>query len=242
MNALAPHDVRKLLIWDFDGTLAYRQGLWSGALLQILDREAPGHTVQLEQLRPALQRGFRWHAPDQAHPLGSADEWWAELQPLFKRAYVEAGLSEPLAQRCARQMRQQYTDSAHWSVYADTVPVLQQLSTEGWTHAVLTNHVPEFRRLLEGLELAAFFDVAVNSAETGFEKPHPEAFRVVLRAFPEAVAVCMIGDSLTADVAGAQGVGLPVIQVRGAVEAGQGGCPDLHWVPERLRIMFPPVN
>lgn len=39
---MAPDHV---LLWDFDGTLAERPGMWSGALLEVLDAEQPGHRL-----------------------------------------------------------------------------------------------------------------------------------------------------------------------------------------------------
>lgn len=31
----------KLVFWDFDGTLAYREGLWAGTLLGMFEAEEP---------------------------------------------------------------------------------------------------------------------------------------------------------------------------------------------------------
>jgi hypothetical protein len=39
---IVPPDT-KMLIWDFDGTLGYRQGKWSGALVDVLDIAYPDH-------------------------------------------------------------------------------------------------------------------------------------------------------------------------------------------------------
>jgi FMN phosphatase YigB (HAD superfamily) len=52
------------------------------------------------------------------------------------------------------------------------------------------------------------------SAHTGCEKPHPEAFRAVLRAWPGAAPVWMIGDSPGADIEGARAIGLSALLVR----------------------------
>src|SRR6201995_4789669 len=34
-----------VVMWDFDGTLATRPGLWSTCLLEVLDEHAPGHAA-----------------------------------------------------------------------------------------------------------------------------------------------------------------------------------------------------
>ena len=42
----------KYLIWDFDGTLGYREGiLWAATFLEVLDRELAGHPYTLDQIR-----------------------------------------------------------------------------------------------------------------------------------------------------------------------------------------------
>jgi len=53
-----------------------------------------------------------------------------------------------------------------------------------------------------------------NSAQTGYEKPHPEAFRGVLDALGGAEKIWMVGDNGDADVAGAKAAGIPAVLVR----------------------------
>jgi hypothetical protein len=44
----------RLLLWDFDGTLGYRQGgLFGSATLELLCRNRPGLKTDIEQLRNA---------------------------------------------------------------------------------------------------------------------------------------------------------------------------------------------
>jgi len=44
----------RYLIWDFDGTLGYREGMWSATLVEVARRTAPGRAVTEEQVRPFL--------------------------------------------------------------------------------------------------------------------------------------------------------------------------------------------
>jgi putative hydrolase of the HAD superfamily len=46
--------VGRFVIWDFDGTLAWRPGLWSGCLLETLDEKEPGHSFLRDDLVPYL--------------------------------------------------------------------------------------------------------------------------------------------------------------------------------------------
>src|SRR5262249_46650933 len=66
-----------------------------------------------------------------------------------------------------------------------------------------------------------------SSAATGYEKPHPDAFRLALRVAVDADVVCMIGDSLDADILGAAALGIPGILLRWPHPAAERFCSDL---------------
>jgi len=205
---------RKYLIWDFDGTLAYRPGQWSGAMAQVLHRFA-GLEVDPASLRPSLQKGFPWHTPDRVNPpMLAAADWWDSLLPVFEDAFVGCGLTPDRAKALAGNVRPTYADVAEWRLFEDTKDVLKGLLDEGWKHAILSNHVPELRSLVDGLGLSPLIDRIVNSAETGFEKPHPGAFQAALSSLDDPAEVWMIGDSINADILGAESVGLRAILVR----------------------------
>jgi HAD superfamily hydrolase (TIGR01509 family) len=73
------------------------------------------------------------------------------------------------------------------------------------------------RRLL----FAEFLEPIVSSAAVGWVKPDPRVFRAVLRPWglsPETVV--MVGDSLTADIAGAAQLGMRSILLTAAHETG----------------------
>jgi putative hydrolase of the HAD superfamily len=224
--------MKNYLIWDFDGTLAHRLGGWVGALLEVIHREAPACEVTADQLRPHLQAGFPWHTPEQPHPaITSADQWWYVLDPVFARAFMACGIDVQQARRMATQVRQVYPHPGHWRLYDDTIPALNQLSTQGWSHIILSNHVPELPAIIHHLQLGPYIGHIFNSAQTGYEKPHPQAFRHVLATFGDVGLVWMIGDSLQADVVGASMLGIRSILVRATHPDAQYCCRELAHVP-----------
>jgi putative hydrolase of the HAD superfamily len=223
--------MNKYLIWDFDGTLGYRVGGWTGALLDVLHQEAPPCEVTAEQLRLYLQTGFPWHIPDHPHTaVTSADQWWDALDPIFERAFCRVGITIQRARQMAKQVRQHYPDSAAWRLFEDTIPALARLSAHGWNHVILSNHVPELRSVIHHLQFGEYISQIFNSAETGYEKPHPQAFRNVLDSLDRRSAVWMIGDSMKADVTGAALVGIPSILVRTHHPDAQYSCFELSQV------------
>ena len=67
---------------------------------------------------------------------------------------------------------------------------------------------------LAGLGLGDRFEAVLNSAATGFEKPHPRAFALALASAGQPRVAWMIGDNPVADVGGAVAAGLRAILVR----------------------------
>src|SRR3712207_6782364 len=84
-------------------------------------------------------------------------------------------------QELPARVREDFVDPAQWPVFPDVFPALDGLSSRGWTHLVLSNHVPELSSIAGGPGLGERVLRVFNSAETGYEKPHPEAYRRVLR-------------------------------------------------------------
>jgi putative hydrolase of the HAD superfamily len=206
-----------LAIWDFDGTLAHRRGEtgWSILLAETLDAEEPGHAQSAESFRPHLRDGFPWHSPDIAHPeLCEPDARWASVRPVLGRAYEAAGYPPARALELADAARRLYVDpTVGWELFEDTLPTLTRLTQADWTHAILSNHVPELRQIVTALGLDRHLELLSCSAETGYEKPHAQAYASVLDPLRPAEA-WMIGDNVVADVLGAEELGIPAVLVR----------------------------
>ncbi len=206
----------RLVIWDFDGTLAHRRGEtgWSLLLEEALDAEEPGHAHSAEAFRPYLRDGFPWHTPDVAHPeLCDAEAWWASVRPVLARAYEAVGFTPARALELAAAAQRLYVEPAGWTLFDDTMPTLERLAADGWEHAILSNHVPELRQIVGGLGLDRYVVALSCSAETGYEKPHPRAYEELLERLQPDEA-WMIGDNVVADVLGAEALGIPAVLVR----------------------------
>jgi putative hydrolase of the HAD superfamily len=206
----------RLVLWDFDGTLAYRTGMWRGAMIEALDEHAPGHGVGAEQLRPFLRDGFPWHRHETGHPeLGDPEAWWVPIQAMMAAAYEGVGIAPEPARALSRHARARFIDPTRaWSLFADVIPVITELRDAGWRHAILSNHVPELPALAAGLGIAELVEAIHTSAVTGYEKPHPRAFEIALDAAGHPDTVWMVGDNPVADAGGAQRLGIPAIVVR----------------------------
>ena len=232
--------MQKYLLWDFDGTLGYREGGWTGAMVEVLRRYAPDCDATADHVRPHIQTGFPWHDPHQPYSIRSAAQWWDDLSPIFEKAFTAVGIKAAQAEYMAQEVRFAYTGSKQWRLYDDTISALTQLSEAGWTHLLLSNHVPELSLILQHLQIDRFFAQVFNSAETGYEKPHPQAYRAVLVATGDAESIWMIGDSMVADIAGAAAAGIPGILVRKRNAEALYQCNVLMQVPAILQSELSP--
>lgn len=213
----------RVILWDFDGTLGYRRGGTdlSGSMVETLDEHQFGHAIEPEIIRPFLF-GLPWREPELAHPeLSTAETWWSRVEPILARGYEGVGITPERAAVLGRLARERHVDVEHWRLFDDTIPVLIGLRERGWRHLILSNHFPELGQIVAHLGLAEVVAATLNSAETGYEKPNPEAFAHARQVVGDAEAIWMVGDNPRADVAGAEAAGIPAILVRRDAEEGQ---------------------
>lgn len=205
-----------VVLWDFDGTLALRPGMWSGCLIEVLDEHSPGHSGDRETVRAAIRGGFPWDRHHEPHPLLSdPDAWWEAVTPLLSEAIGRCGVEAGRERELAHAVRLRYTDGSRgWQLYDDTRPALARTAAAGWRNVILSNHVPELAALVSALGLDDLVEEVFTSATTGYEKPHPEAFRIALTAFGNPARRWMVGDNPVADVGGAHALGIPAILIR----------------------------
>lgn len=215
-------------MWDFDATLAERPGIWSQAMLDLLDQQVPGHAVTRADIKDGIRGQFPWNFSEEPH--GYIDDptgWWAHVNPMLARAFTGVGCSTELAAELASDVRQSFLRPAAWRLFDDTLDALQRATGFGWRNIIVSNHVPELMDLVVHLGLDPHVDIVISSALVGFDKPNPQIYSHALATAGHPDEVWMIGDNPVADVAGAMALGIPAIQVR-TEEIGQHKVDGLH--------------
>ncbi len=109
----------------------------------------------------------------------------------------------------------QFSDEAfkvfdHWrnqvDFYSDALPAIERLA-ECVPLIAVTNGNADVERV----GLGRYFSGAINASKAGAAKPAPEIFQqAIAHAGQPAQRILHVGDDPEADVAGAQGVGMPV--------------------------------
>ena len=77
----------------------------------------------------------------------------------------------------------------------------------------------DVQQLVENFDIGSFFDIVLTSAACGYRKPHKRIFELALEYFNiRAEEVAMVGDTLSADILGANQMGMYSIWITRRVE------------------------
>jgi putative hydrolase of the HAD superfamily len=140
----------------------------------------------------------------------------AERLPLFLDTLL-AGLGVAPEERAAaaRRVVTEHRKSNLWSrAYGDAPSALSSLAARGYRLGVISNADGRVRGLLDQSGLSPFFELILDSAEVGIEKPDPRIFLTAterLRLEPGACAY--VGDIYEIDFLGARGAGLEAVLI-----------------------------
>ncbi|ADL50068.1 HAD family hydrolase [Clostridium cellulovorans] len=204
----------KYLLWDFDNTLAYRDGMWSSTIHNLLLDY--GYTnFKLEDVRPYLKTGFPWNFPELSHEeFFNGKQWWEHMSSHFCNILREIGIEADVAKSISDNIREKYLTPDKWYLYDDTISCLKISLERGYSNIVISNHVPELQELINALGISDYFIKVYSSAHVGFEKPNKKIYETAIMSLEDPESITMIGDNYFADVQGAKKAGIDAILVR----------------------------
>jgi hypothetical protein len=85
----------KYILWDFDGTLGYRDGNWSDTLHSILLLKNSITNISINTIKPYLTKGFTWHNSEKSNKeLFGNKTWWEYYEEYFSNIFIELGVEE----------------------------------------------------------------------------------------------------------------------------------------------------
>ncbi len=200
-----------VILFDLGGTLMYFDGRWpeifgeaDAALVRSL--EASGFHID-ESFLPAFRR--------------SLNEYYVQRESEFieyTTAYVlrdllkDYGYSEISEEVLRPALDELYAvTQRYWKPEPDARSTLEQLRECGYGLGLISNagDDPDVQRLIDKAGLRPFFDVILSSAAYGLRKPNPKIFHEALKRWEHGrVQAAMVGDTLGADILGAQNAGL----------------------------------
>jgi putative hydrolase of the HAD superfamily len=185
--------------------------------------EAVGAAVGLPLTSAGLAAGEQAAARSMELARGSDRERaTAYLEALFLAAGVPPGRLSDVR----HTLTGLHGDRHLWSgVAEDTHQALARLRAAGLRLGVVSNSDGRVEEALEAAGLRPYFDVVVDSALAGVEKPDPAIFRAALDVLgvPPSEAL-YVGDLYDVDVVGANAAGIPAVLLLAPGAAAPPGC------------------
>ncbi len=201
----------RALIFDLGSTLIRFDGEWtevvSGAHLALVEQ------LQRDGLKidgPAVAAEFRRQMEIYYHDRESD---FIEVTTAFvlRQVLAESGHAEVSDEVVRRALERMYRlTEDHWSPMPGVHEVLGALRRD-FRLGLISNAGNEanVHRLIDRAGLRPYLDPILISAAVGLRKPNPALFEIVLRAWDlRPREVVMIGDTLGADILGAQNAGM----------------------------------
>jgi putative hydrolase of the HAD superfamily len=201
------------ILFDLGGTLMHARQEWIPVFLQAdqaLTKELAKYHIKLD---PVTFRS-RIH------------EYYAQRDKDFQETTYHFVLRELLSELGYAEVDESILRSAldalyavtqkNWQLETDTLETIQQLKSQNYQLGILSNagDDKDVQELIAGFGIRPYFDFVLTSATCFYRKPHPRAFEIALAhwniAPQEAI---MVGDSLVADIHGAQQLKMKTIWI-----------------------------
>jgi putative hydrolase of the HAD superfamily len=206
-------------------------------LLDTSNRTAPSRAT-LHAILDRVEREVLEH-----QETGALEE--IDVIAVSLRAYEEAGapLDSDILDEALRIEQEAWWHGVRLD--PDAIPLLDALRAHGLRLGLCSNapyRVQSLHAQLAFLGLDAHLDAVTFSSEVGWRKPSPRIFAAALSALgttPERTV--MVGDSETADIAGAQAAGMRAVLIRRSGNRTSGDADEviaaLQELPGALRNM-----
>lgn len=163
------------------------------------------------------------------------DDFWIR----YHRVLLATCAIDPASESRAESVYRRFLARLGWRVYAEVPALLSQLRSRGVALGVISNWTGDLSDVLRGVELQEQFDVVLDSALFGFEKPRAEIFReAVRRAGVPPHHTLHVGDSPEHDVEGALAFGMQAALLdRDDRFPGYARAPRLRRLDEILTLL-----
>jgi HAD superfamily hydrolase (TIGR01549 family) len=224
---------------DMGFTLVNLHSGYDVALLELA--QGAGYSPTLDDIHAAARAFWRDQVAEDAvrtwEPSAESDE---EIGHEIDRKICRfLGITDAaFIAEVSRRARGAFHDPATYTVFPDVVKTLKALRLSVPRLGILSNwgwHLPE---LCEQLGLAPYFDFIITSARVGCSKPNPCIFREMLeRAGTMPERTLHVGDSLLADVRGAQAVGVTGVLIDRTGTATPDDYPVVRSLDEILALL-----
>jgi putative hydrolase of the HAD superfamily len=205
-------NILRAVIFDFGGTLMYGRNAWEPFIAKADETLTTHLRAQGVELNVnTFPREFRRRLGDYFKQRES-DLLESTYTSVLRELLMEKGYHD-LPDHAVRNALDALfaVTQENWALEEDALPTLQKLEASGYKLGILSNagDDQDVQQLARKFGIHPYFDFILTSAACSYRKPHPRIFEIALANWyllpSEAV---MVGDNLTADIQGAQQVGM----------------------------------
>src|SRR3954465_4600724 len=101
--------MKKVILWDFDGTLGYREGNWEETIFELSADKIVKTKANFNLVSQMLQSGFPWHEPQRSFvAINNSQDWWEYVKPNFVKIFTALGYDRNEAILKSSQVCEQY--------------------------------------------------------------------------------------------------------------------------------------
>jgi HAD superfamily hydrolase (TIGR01662 family) len=230
------------VVFDLGETLIHFTGDWTAVFARsraelLASLSAHGYDLQPEAFSEAVRR-----KTERAQTARDDDEVERPARELIASVLSDFGYPSVEADHLDQALRSMFAVSeAHWIPSDSAGLVLQSIHKGGYRIGMISNASDgdNVRRLVKKIGVDHYLDPIVVSAEVGVRKPATAIFEALLSAWqlpPDQLV--MIGDTLSADIVGAQRAGMHQIWLRSAADRPDNlaahGRVDPEWAIDEL--------
>ncbi len=217
----------KVILFDFGSTLIYSKDPWppiyeqaDRALVQVFQQA--GVPLEIKTFSSEFETFLDSYYAERGTSLIERTTFSALLELLQQKGFKDIPDSVVRLALDAMYSRTQQ----NWYLEPDTLPTLTTLREHGYRLGMVSNTSDDknVQQLLDRWELRPFFETVITSAMCGIRKPDERIFQLALDHFGvPARQVAMVGDSLEADILGANQLGIYSIWITRRVELPEEG-------------------
>ncbi|MCB9143887.1 MAG: HAD family hydrolase [Anaerolineales bacterium] len=193
----------RYLLFDLGGTLMHSRSDWQPIHKQADEALAASLLQSRIELDPKLFRARL----SQYYEQRDKDFYETTYHLVLSELLTELNHAEvpEVVIRSALNALYKVTQS-NWQIESDAIETFEKLRSEGYKLGIFSNagDDKDVQELIDSFGIRHYFDFVLTSAASYYRKPHHRAFEIALahwNALPEESA--MIGDSLEADILGA---------------------------------------
>jgi HAD superfamily hydrolase (TIGR01662 family) len=168
------------------------------------------------------------------HPELDHDE---EIWVLFTERIMRGMGGTGNTYEAAVEMERRWSQSSHFELYDDALPVLESIRAHGLKIGLLSNSSRDLDEFIAHHALDC--DAVLTSYSHGKTKPHQTIFRAMLdRLAVAAEEAVMVGDTIEDDIDGALAVGMQAVLLdrEGRYPGVPGRLGDLRELPAALGL------